>query len=170
MAIILQNAIYVSMVDLFNIYAIIILNMQVQNRHERLVEHYVEHNLSQLHLPHIPLSVPSSDETLLLNCRSEASNGKRRIIVVTEEPGKRFVVTRRDDQPIQVKEMNSRSQDFDEEAFYEPIQQLILTSLGARVWQIDTESTNIRRNAVFDTFLGHVAMFAVGKQNQTKQW
>ena len=132
--------------------------------HDLLVPNYVYENYSQLHLPSIPLTVPTIDGVMMLN-GSVPNNGLTQITVNVEKPGESIVISRPDG-PMQAMEADSRHQNFGRNLFETAIDSLAITICESCILEVDMNEQNIQHQHMFDSFVGLVSYFAVLKQNK----
>ena len=123
---------------------------------------YIHKNLAELDTPEIPLTVPTWDEKLLINSAKLCE--PRSIVVEVERPGRDFVVQRKDKQPLQVLQADSRRDMFARELFYDPLDYLALSSNEKFVWHVNTNEENIRDADMLREFVGILSTFALSKQ------
>ena len=125
--------------------------------------------MSALHEASIPLTVPSIDETLLIN--AAITPEARPIIVKVEEPGKRLTIHRTDVNiydrtimPMQIMEADGRKQNFGHELFAAAVASLTYTRTGNFTWDVNVDEENINDTHMFRDFTGILMNFAWMRQ------
>lgn len=123
---------------------------------------YIQKNLSQLHLPVIPLTVPTSEEKILINSAELCL--PRSIVVETEDASSVLTVKRNDEYPIQVNQADERRDTYSQDLFHDPLDYLVLSSTEKFTWHVNTTQDNIKDTEMLREFIGILSTFALGKQ------
>lgn len=125
---------------------------------------YAHRNLKRLHLPEIPLTVPTYDDAIMIN--SPMLNDPRPLIVEVNRPGCELTIARADGYLLQVMEADDRKANYSEMLFREPIQQLGLRCLDRCTWLADVDERNINDLGMMREFVSILSNFAAGKQHR----
>ena len=127
---------------------------------------YIHINLSTLHLPEVPLTIPTLNDAILIN--SPELHEPKRLLVESVKPGSELVISRPDGIPLQVVEADDRRETYAHDLFHDPIPQLGLRCLDLCTWAADVDEVNVKDAGMFREFVGILSVFATNKQVRLK--
>lgn len=127
---------------------------------------YIEKNLTQLHVPKIPLTVPTMNENILIN--SSELHNPRAIVVETDALCRSVLVRRNDKREIQVMQADESRDTYASTLFRHPLEYMVLSQSAKFTWLINTAEDNVNDVAMLREFVGILSTFALGKQTKMK--
>ncbi|MCA9334899.1 hypothetical protein KC953_02025 [Candidatus Saccharibacteria bacterium] len=128
---------------------------------------YIEKNLTQLDIPLIPLTVPTLDDNILINC--EKLSEPRAIVVEVDALCRSILVRRRDENAMQVMQADRRRDTYAHLLFRDPLEHIMLSKVENYTWLVNTHDDNVNDKYMLREFVGILSTFALSKQVKIKQ-